>query len=159
MVSPHGWFAQDDVLGKPDTGARLPTSWIRPEPWNSRCGDKFYDSGIDAGPKVVVLTRLIPNAEGTTCNTPRERIFGTDNSWIIRVRFVTSRVRSSTAGFPGFQIWPHLEQFAEESKQVLVTELLGTPDLIIGHYSDGNLVAYRLADDFGYHALRLRSRP
>ena len=147
MVSPHGWFAQDDVLGKPDTGGQVTYVLDQARALEHQMRRQFYDRGINATPKVVVLTRLIPEAEGTTCNVPREKILGTDNSWIIRVPFRDDSGEIVHEWISRFQIWPYLEQFAEESKQVVVTELLGTPDLIIGHYSDGNLVAYRLADD------------
>lgn len=149
MVSPHGWFAQDGVLGKPDTGGQVTYVLDQARALEHQMRRQFYDAGIDATPQVVVLTRLIPNAEGTTCNVPREKIHGTENGWIIRVPFRDESGEVVNDWISRFQIWPHLEQFAEDSKQVIVTELLGTPDLIIGHYSDGNLVAYRLADELG----------
>jgi len=95
------------------------------------------------------LTRLIPNAEGTTCNVPREKVHGSENCWILRVPFHDSSGEVVPHWISRFQIWPYLETFAEHAKSLVVTELLGKPDLIIGHYSDGNLVAYRLADDLG----------
>ena len=149
MVSPHGWFAQDDVLGKPDTGGQVTYVLDQARALEHQMRRQFADRGIDATPKVVVLTRLIPDAEGTTCNVTREKIYGTEDSWIIRVPFRDASGEVVNEWISRFQIWPYLEQFAEDSKQVIVTELFGTPDLIIGHYSDGNLVAYRLADDLG----------
>ncbi len=149
MVSPHGWFAQDGVLGKPDTGGQVTYVLDQARALEHQMRRQFYDAGIDATPQVAVLTRLIPNAEGTTCNVPRERIYGTENGWIIRVPFRDESGEIIADWISRFQIWPYLEQFAEESNRVIITELLGTPDLIIGHYSDGNLVAHRLADEMG----------
>ena len=40
-----------------------------------------------------------------------------------------------------FEIWPYLERFAAEAEKEILAELGGRPDLIIGNYSDGNLVA------------------
>ena len=40
-----------------------------------------------------------------------------------------------------FKIWPYLETFAEDSATELLGEFQGRPDLVIGNYSDGNLVA------------------
>ena len=48
-----------------------------------------------------------------------------------------------------FEIWPYLENFAEDSYSELLAEFGGRPDLIIGNYSDGNLVATILSNKFG----------
>ena len=48
-----------------------------------------------------------------------------------------------------FKIWPYLERFTLEVNELLVQEFKGRPDLIIGNYSDGNLVATMLAKEFG----------
>lgn len=147
MVSPHGWFAQDGVLGKPDTGGQVTYVLDQARALEHQMRQQFWESGIDATPKVVILTRLIPNAEGTTCNLQREKILGTEDSWIIRVPFRDEAGEIIPDWISRFCIWPYLEDFAEEAKQFAVTELFGKPDLIIGHYSDGNLVAHRLADE------------
>ena len=45
-----------------------------------------------------------------------------------------------------FDVWPYLEHFALEAGGEIRKELGGhKPDLIIGNYSDGNLVATLLA--------------
>lgn len=45
-----------------------------------------------------------------------------------------------------FKVWPYLEQFALDAGGEITKELGGhKPDLIIGNYSDGNLVATLLA--------------
>ncbi len=147
MVSPHGWFAQDGVLGKPDTGGQVTYVLDQARALEHEMRRQFFESGIDAIPKVVILTRLIPNAEDTTCNVVREKIFGSEDSWIIRAPFRDESGDIIPDWISRFHIWPYLEQFAEESKQLVLTELLGKPDLIVGHYTDGNLVAHRLAED------------
>jgi sucrose synthase len=149
MVSPHGWFAQDGVLGKPDTGGQVTYVLDQARGIEHEMRRQFHDCGIDVVPRVIILTRLIPNAEGTTCDSPREKIFGTEDSWIIRAPFRDLHGEIIADWISRFQIWPYLEEFATESKQLVAGELLGRPDLIIGHYSDGNLVAHRLADEFG----------
>lgn len=40
-----------------------------------------------------------------------------------------------------FDVWPYLETFAEDSSKEIIAKLQDKPDLIIGNYSDGNLVA------------------
>src|SRR5690606_30812557 len=44
-----------------------------------------------------------------------------------------------------FEVWPWLERFAEDVEREVVAELGGRPDLVVGNYSDGNLVASLLA--------------
>ncbi len=147
MVSPHGWFAQDGVLGRPDTGGQVTYVLDQTRAIEHRLITLFRECGIDAAPKIVVLTRLIPNADGTTCGVPREKIHGTEDCWIVRVPFRDPGGEIVPDWISRFQIWPYLESFADEARQTVVTELMGRPDLIIGHYSDGNLVAHRLAED------------
>ena len=147
MVSPHGWFAQDGVLGKPDTGGQVTYVLDQALAMEQELRKQFELAGVRAKPKIAILTRQIPNAEGTTCGMAREKIHGSEDSWIIRAPFRDPEGEIIADWISRFRIWPYLETFAEESKRVVVTELLGAPDLIIGHYTDGNLVASRLADD------------
>lgn len=44
-----------------------------------------------------------------------------------------------------FEVWPYLEQFAIDVANEIQTEMGGKPDLLIGNYSDGNLVATLLS--------------
>jgi sucrose synthase len=149
MVSPHGWFAQEGVLGKPDTGGQVTYVLDQARALEQQMRRLLAESGVDTTPKVLILTRLIPNAEDTTCNVPRERILGTENGWIVRAPFRHPNGDIVQDWISRFHIWPYLEQFSEESTQLVVTELLGKPDLIIGHYTDGNLVAHRLGEELG----------
>jgi sucrose synthase len=43
--------------------------------------------GLSITPQILVVTRLIPNAQGTTCNQRIERINGTQYARILRVPF------------------------------------------------------------------------
>ncbi|MCA9246018.1 MAG: sucrose synthase [Planctomycetales bacterium] len=147
MVSPHGWFGQDGVLGRPDTGGQVTYVLDQALALEQEMRRQFVESGLDVRPKVIILTRLIPDADGTACNVAREKIRGTEDGWIVRAPFRDERGEIVPQWISRFQIWPYLEQFAEDAKQVVVTELMGKPDLIVGHYTDGNLVASRLADD------------
>lgn len=146
MVSPHGWFAQEGVLGRPDTGGQVTYVLDQARALEHEINERIAASGLVATAKVIVLTRLLPDAEGTTCNMPREKIHGSEDAWIVRVPFRDHTGEVIPHWISRFQLWPHLEGFAEEARQVVVTELLGKPDFIIGHYTDGNLVAHLLAD-------------
>ncbi len=44
-----------------------------------------------------------------------------------------------------FEIWPYLETYVLDAEKELLAEFQGRPDLIVGNYSDGNLVAFLLA--------------
>ena len=149
MVSPHGWFAQEGVLGKPDTGGQVTYVLDQARAIEQYLRAQFEQCGLDVSPTVLILTRLIPSAEGTSCGSRREKVFGAHNVWIVRAPFRDSSGDVVPQWISRFQVWPYLEQFAEESKAVIAEELMGAPDLIIGHYSDGNLVAHRLAEDWG----------
>uniref|UniRef100_A0A6N2LKC6 sucrose synthase n=1 Tax=Salix viminalis TaxID=40686 RepID=A0A6N2LKC6_SALVM len=48
-----------------------------------------------------------------------------------------------------FEVWPYLETFTEDVAAEIAKELQGKPDLIIGNYSDGNVVASLLAHKLG----------
>ena len=91
IISPHGWFGQTNALGKPDTGGQV--IYILDQ---VRALEKHLQSGTCAlpdwksMPKIIVLTRLIPEAQDTTCNQRLEKIFNTENGWILRVPFETT---------------------------------------------------------------------
>jgi len=147
MVTPHGWFAQHDVLGKPDTGGQVTYVLDQARAIERELKHRFYESGLDIQPHVAILTRLIPEAEGTTCDQVREKVIGSDQCWIIRVPFRNEDESIHPSWISRFHIWPYLEDFALQSREAVVAEFRAVPDLIIGHYSDGNLVAHRLAEE------------
>ncbi|VAH43795.1 unnamed protein product [Triticum turgidum subsp. durum] len=116
ILSPHGYFAQANVLGYPDTGGQV--------------------------------TRLLPDAHGTTCGQRLEKVLGTEHTHILRVPFKTEDgiVRKWISRF---EVWPYLEAYTDDVAHEIAGELQATPDLIIGNYSDGNLVACLLAHKLG----------
>jgi hypothetical protein len=51
---------------------------------------RLQDQGLpEVVPKVIVVTRLIPEARGNTCNQRIERIHGTEFAYILRIPFRT----------------------------------------------------------------------
>ncbi len=48
---------------------------------------RMKESGLDLQPQILVVTRLIPEAQGTTCNQRIEEINGTHFAKILRVPF------------------------------------------------------------------------
>ncbi len=149
IISPHGWFGQKNVLGKPDTGGQVVYILDQVRYLEKFLKESLSGTGLKIEPKIVVLTRLIPDHQETTCHLAREKIEDTDNCWIVRVPFRDKEGAEIPHWISRFHIWPHLEGFAEESKEVLENEFNGRPDLIIGNYSDGNMVATMLSNAFG----------
>jgi len=44
-----------------------------------------------------------------------------------------------------FDLWPYVEQYTLDVQREILAEMGQKPDLIVGNYSDGNLVASLLA--------------
>ncbi|MGD9083011.1 MAG: sucrose synthase, partial [Desulfobacterales bacterium] len=146
IVSPHGWFGQTNALGKPDTGGQVIYILDQVRALERHLKKEIRLTGLEADPKIIVLTRLIPEAEDTSCDQRMEKIFQSDNGWILRVPFRDNQYNIVKHWVSRFKIWPYLETFAEDASKELLGEFQGRPDLIIGNYSDGNLVASLLSD-------------
>jgi len=148
IISPHGWFGQTNALGKPDTGGQVIYILDQVRALERHLKTEIQLTGLEVDPKIIVLTRLIPEAEDTTCNQRMEKIFQSDNGWILRVPFRDEQYNVVKHWVSRFKIWPYLETFTEDASKELLSEFQGRPDLIIGNYSDGNLVASLLSDKF-----------
>lgn len=148
IMSPHGYFAQDNVLGLPDTGGQVVYILDQVRALETEMLLRIKQQGLDITPKIFIVTRLLPDAVGTTCGQRLEKVYGTDHCEIIRVPFRDSKgiVRKWISRF---EVWPYLETFADDVAAELVAEFQTKPDLIVGNYSDGNLVATLLAHKLG----------
>ena len=148
LVSVHGWFAQEGVLGRPDTGGQVVYVLDQARSLEKQLQEDISVAGLDSlkiEPKVIILTRLIPNSDGTRCNERLEKVHGTDNAWILRVPLREFNPNLTQNWISRFEIWPYLETYAIDAEKELYAEFQGIPDLIIGNYSDGNLVSFLLA--------------
>ncbi|XP_074267984.1 sucrose synthase-like [Silene latifolia] len=148
IMSPHGYFAQDNVLGYPDTGGQVVYILDQVRALEAQLLQRIQEQGLDIVPRILIVTRLLPDAVGTTCGQRLERVIGTKHSDIIRVPFRNEKgiVRKWISRF---QVWPYLETFSEDVACELFKEFQTKPDLIIGNYSDGNIVASLLAHKLG----------
>jgi sucrose synthase len=151
ILSPHGYFGQSNVLGKPDTGGQIVYILDQVRALEREMRESIHDQGLDIEPQIVVLTRLIPEADGTTCDQRIEPILGTENARILRVPFRTYEGGEVIPQWISrFEVWPYLERYAVDAERELLAELGGArPDIVIGNYSDGNLVASILAHRLG----------
>lgn len=151
LVSVHGWFAQEGVLGRPDTGGQVVYVLDQARSLEQEMQEEARLAGLGGWvePKVIILTRLIPNADGTLCNQALEKVHGTQNAWILRVPFREFNSELTKNWISRFEIWPYLETFTVDAEREIRAEFQGLPDLIIGNYSDGNLVASLLSRRLG----------
>jgi sucrose synthase len=148
LVSPHGWFGQEGVLGRPDTGGQVVYVLDQAKSLEKQLQEDLHLAGLDSlgvKPKVIILTRLIPNSDGTRCNERLEKVHDTENAWILRVPFREFNPKLTENWISRFEIWPYLETYAIDAEKELLAEFQGKPDLIVGNYSDGNLVAFLLS--------------
>ncbi len=150
ILSPHGYFGQANVLGMPDTGGQVVYILDQVRALEKEMRKRIAEQGLDIEPEILVVTRLIPEAKGTTCDQRMEPILGTQNTRILRVPFRSANGEVLPQWISRFEVWPYLERFAIEVEKEVLAELGGRPDLIVGNYSDGNLVATMLA-----HRLRV----
>lgn len=149
VLSPHGYFGQNNVLGLPDTGGQIVYILDQVRALESEMKKRIYNQGLDIAPQILIITRLIPDAGETTCNQPEEHVHGTDNVHILRIPFRNSDGTVIPQWISRFEVWPYLETFSREAETEVLARLGRRPDLIIGNYSDGNLVAYLMARSLG----------
>ncbi len=149
LISPHGWFGQHNVLGRPDTGGQVVYILDQAKALEDFLREDLRRAGLDITPKILILTRLIPEHEGTTSNLRLEPVEQTENCFILRVPFREKEGRVVEHWISRFRIWPYLDRYAREAEQELLAEFGGRPDLIVGNYSDGNLVGTLLSKSLG----------
>jgi sucrose synthase len=149
IMSPHGYFAQSDVMGLPDTGGQVVYILDQVRALEHEMRGRLHEQGVDYEPQILVVTRLIPEAGRTTCNERLEPISGTESARILRVPFRNASGEIIPQWISRFEVWPYLERFALEAQREIVAELTTKPDLVIGNYSDGNLVATIVGERLG----------
>ncbi|MEJ2190157.1 MAG: sucrose synthase, partial [Acidobacteriota bacterium] len=149
IMSPHGYFAQSNVMGLPDTGGQVVYILDQVRALEKEMRGRLDEQGVDYEPQILVVTRLIPESGDTTCNQRLEPISGTENARILRVPFRSANGEVVPQWISRFEVWPYLERFALEVQRETVAELATKPDLVIGNYSDGNLVAAIVGERLG----------
>jgi sucrose synthase len=149
IMSPHGYFAQSNVMGLPDTGGQVVYILDQVRALEKEMRGRLHEQGVEYEPQILVVTRLIPEAGQTTCNQRLEPISGTTTARILRVPFRSVNGEVLPHWLSRFEVWPYLERFALEAQREIVAEMSTKPDLVIGNYSDGNLVATIVGERLG----------
>ncbi|KAL3845063.1 hypothetical protein ACJIZ3_002466 [Penstemon smallii] len=144
LFSVHGYFGQSDVLGLPDTGGQVVYVLDQVVALEEELLLRIKQQGLNLKPQILVVTRLIPDAKGTKCNQELEPVMNTKHSHILRIPFRTENgiLRQWVSRF---DIYPYLEKFTQEATKKIIEVMEGKPDLIVGNYTDGNLVASLMA--------------
>ncbi|XP_027922435.1 sucrose synthase 7-like [Vigna unguiculata] len=148
ILSIHGYFGQADVLGLPDTGGQVVYILDQVRALEEELLHKIELQGLDVKPQILVVTRLIPDAKGTTCNQELEPVTHTKHSNILRVPFYTEK-GMLRQWISRFDIYPYLERFCQDATAKILDLMEDKPDLIIGNYTDGNLVSSLMASKLG----------
>jgi sucrose synthase len=148
ILSPHGFFGQSGVLGKPDTGGQIVYILDQVRAMETEMLRRIEEAGLDIEPEIIIITRLIPEAQGTTCDQRIERINNTKHCTILRVPFRNGD-KVLKRWVSRFDVWPYLETFTIDVAHELRAALGTKPDFIIGNYSDGNIVTSLLAHYMG----------
>ncbi|KAK9868248.1 hypothetical protein WJX84_008916, partial [Apatococcus fuscideae] len=155
ILSPHGFFGQKDVLGKPDTGGQARIS-VQTYPTSSQgtqllpaCGSAVLNY-LETGAWTIAL-----RSSSSRGSSPSPRAPPATRPWNPSTAPSTpassecpSRTKSGEVlqeWVSRFEVWPYLEQFTLDVSRAILEDLGGKPDLLIGNYSDGNLVASLLA--------------
>jgi len=141
ILSPHGYFAQSNVMGLPDTGGQIVYILDQVRALEYEIRARLSEQGVKYEPQILVVTRLIPEAGNTTCNEQLESISGTEKARILRVPFRTETGEIVPEWISRFDVWPYIERFSLEAEREILAELRTRPDLVVGNYSDGNLAA------------------
>jgi len=149
VFSIHGYFGQEKVLGLPDTGGQVVYILDQVRSMEEELLQRIKQQGLHITPKILVLRRLIPDSKGTKCNVDLEPVENTKYSHILRVPFKTEDGKDLRQWVSRFDIYPYLERYAQDASTKILDILEGKPDLIIGNYTDGNLVASLMSSKLG----------
>ncbi|CAA0814534.1 Sucrose synthase 6 [Striga hermonthica] len=146
LFSVHGFFGQSNVLGLPDTGGQVVYVLDQVVAFEEELLQRIKGQGLNyVKPQILVVTRLIPDAKGTKCDVELEPVMNTKHSHILRVPFRTENGVVVRQWISRFDIYPYLERYTQDACSKIMEIMEGKPDLIIGNYTDGNLVASLMA--------------
>ncbi|KAH1153163.1 hypothetical protein GYH30_049010 [Glycine max] len=138
IFSIHGYFGQADVLGLPDTGGQVVYILDQVRALEAELLLRIKQQGLNVKPQILVMLKE-PSAirswnQSLIPNIPTFYVFLFTHKGILR-QWVSR-----------FDIYPYLERFTKDATAKILNLMEGKPDLIIGNYTDGNLVASLMAN-------------
>lgn len=122
IVSPHGYFGQQNVLGLPDTGGQIVYILDQVRALAQEMKARLAAAGVEHShkPEIIVLTRQFTSGSaprGSNCHMRWETISGTgDVAHILRVPFRDAQGRTLEKWVSRFDLWPYLEQFTLDAQ-------------------------------------------
>ncbi len=141
VVALKGYVSQSGVLGLPETGANLVYTLDQVRALERGLRQRLRSQGVELEPRVILLGRLIPDAQKNTCNQPEERIIGSRCARILRLPFCNEDGVQIRQWLPEREMWPYLEGFAMDACRELCAVLGQVPDLVVGNDTASGLVA------------------
>ena len=129
ILSPHGFFGQSNVLGMPDTGGQVVYILDQVRALEEEMRHRLWEQGVNIEPQILVITRLIPDARGTTCNQRVRADHGNaEHARILRIPFRDEAGEIIPHWISRFEIWPYLERFTRwrRRRKILRTSVAGT---------------------------------
>ncbi|KAJ6340505.1 hypothetical protein OIU77_008297 [Salix suchowensis] len=138
-----------DVLGLPDTGGQVVYILDQVRALEEELLLKIKQQGLSVKPQIIVITRLIPHAGGTKVQPGG----GADFRYKTLPTLLGFPFKTEKGVLPQwvsrFDVYPYLERFAQDAADKILEHMDCKPDLFIGNYSDGNLVASLVAQKLG----------
>ncbi|MEO1428769.1 MAG: hypothetical protein AAFS12_05055 [Cyanobacteria bacterium J06632_19] len=124
VTSTQGWLGEEAVLDRLDTSEGVVYVLDQVKELEKQIEENAKLGGLDVlgkiESKIIVLTPLISNSEDTNSNQPLEKIYGSDNCWILRVPERESQPEIAQNSISPFEIYPYLESFATNSQRELL---------------------------------------
>ncbi|XP_065622737.1 sucrose synthase-like [Quercus suber] len=87
---------------------------------------RINHQGLYIIPRILIVTRFLPDAVGTTCGVRLEKVYGTEHSYILRVPSQSEKgiVRKWISRF---EVWLYLDTYAEDVANELSIEFHSAP--------------------------------
>ena len=149
VVALKGYFSQSGVLGMPETGTQLVYTLDQVRALAQCMRQRLQAQGVELEPQVIVLGRLIPDAQKNTCSQPEERLIGSRGARILRLPFYNSDGVQLRQWLPEQEMWPYLERFAMDACREIRACLQQAPDLVVGNNASAGLVASLMCQELG----------
>jgi sucrose synthase len=108
IISPHGWFGQENVLGKPDTGGQVIYILDQVRALEQHLRKELALTGLDIQPEIVVITRQIPDLKIPAATRPEKRFLRLKTAGFCVCRSATRTARWPENGFRVFASGPGL---------------------------------------------------